>query len=560
MVKRLFSVITKRYGGIHEAAILLAVFSILSQVLGLVRDRLLVHYIGPGPVLDVYYAAFKVPDLIFAFVGSLVTVTAIVPFVVERMKKGGMDSTREFIAELTTAFIVVMGFVLFTAYAFMPLLANVVAPGFTDAQHHQLIMISRIMLISPMLFGLQNLFGSINQVFKKFFVFAASPVLYNVGIIIGILFLLPRYGLLGLAFGVVIGAVLYIVVQLLSARSLGFPFKLTLSLSYRDLYRVTRTALPRALTFGMSTFVVFIMTGLASKIESGSISIMTFAINIQTFPIGFIGSSYAIAAFPTMTEVWAKGEKEKFFEVIRSSCQQILFWTLPLTALFIVLRAQIVRVIYGSSQLSWNDTKLTAALFAILCIGIAAQSMVLVFVRAYYATGSTRKPFYLAILTTSFTVIFALVFLSLFHAFPKFELVLEYLLRVSGGHGTDILALGFGYLAGNLLSLTLFLILFARDFGLSFLSPLLSTFAKTGAASVVAGVVTYGSLQLLGGPLELSTFWGILLDGTTAGAVGTLAAIAFLALVRSEELFIFARALRSKFWKSEVVTPAPGTE
>jgi putative peptidoglycan lipid II flippase len=177
MVKRFLSVITKRYSGIHEAAILLGVFSILSQFLGLVRDRLLVHYIGPGPTLDVYYAAFKIPDLIFAFIGSLVTVTAIVPFVVERLRDGGEEQTRKFIAELTTAFILVMGGVLLLAFIAMPALAHIVAPGFSDDQLNELTNISRILLISPLLFGLQNLFGSINQVFKKFFVFAASPSL-----------------------------------------------------------------------------------------------------------------------------------------------------------------------------------------------------------------------------------------------------------------------------------------------------------------------------------------------------------------------------------------------
>jgi putative peptidoglycan lipid II flippase len=560
MVSRFFSVLTKRYSGIHEAAILLGIFSILSQVLGLVRDRLLVHYIGPGPTLDVFYAAFKVPDLIFAFVGSLVTVTAIVPFVVERLRDGGTEKTRIFLAELTTAFVLVMGVVLIIACIAMPVLAHFVAPGFTESQQHDLILISRILLISPLLFGLQNLFGSINQVFKKFFVFAASPVLYNTGIIIGIVFFLPRFGLLGLVSGVVLGAVLYIFVQLLSAKSLGFPLSFTSKIHYRELYRVAETALPRALTFGMSTFVIFIMTGLASKIESGSISILTFAVNIQTFPIGFIGSSYAIAAFPTLTELWAKGERERFYEVIRSSCQQILFWTLPLTALFVVLRAQIVRVIYGSSTLSWNDTRLTAALFAILSIGIAAQSIVLVFVRAYYATGSTKKPFYLAAVTTSMTVVFALLFLFLFHAYPHMVSTLEYLFRVSGGHGTDILALGLGYLFGNLLSLILFISLLAQDFGIAFLSPLFTTFAKSGAAAVVAGIVAYATLNVLGGPLELSTFPGILLQGLAAGLAGSLAALVVLATVRSAELAIFARAIHSKFWKAPVVAPTPGTE
>jgi putative peptidoglycan lipid II flippase len=372
--------------------------------------------------------------------------------------------------------------------------------------------------------------------------------------------LLPRFGLYGLASGVVLGAILYIGIQLASAANLGFPFRITTDISFSRLFRVAKTALPRALTFGMSTLVIFIMTSFASNIESGSISIMTFAINIQTFPIGFIGTSYAIAAFPTLTELWARGDREKFFDVIRTSCQHILFWTLPLTALFIVLRAQIVRVVYGSSTLSWNDTRLAAALFAILSVGIAAQSIVLVFVRAYYATGSTRKPFYLAAVTTTITVLAALLFLAIFHQYPEFVIALERIFRVSGVHGTAVLALGLGYLVGNILSLILFIIVLSRDFGIVFLSPLLKTFIKSGLAALVAGAGAYGTLQLLGGPLELSTFYGILMQGLAAGVVGSFCALVFLALVRSEELVVFARAIHSKFWKADVVTPAPGTE
>ncbi len=561
MVKRIISLFTKRYSGLHEAAILLAIFSILSQLLGLVRDRLLVHYVGPGATLDVYYAAFKVPDLIFAFVGSLFAMTAVVPFLSEKMQHGGHGATQALLKGLTTVFIIGMSCVLIVAYIAMPWLAHGVAPGFSLEQYKELVGVSRIMLLSPFFFGLQYLFGSINQVSKKFFIFAASPVLYNAGILFGIIYFFPTFGVYGLAFGVLIGSVLFAGLQIVSAGSLGFPFQFSLSFQREEIFRVVKVALPRALTLGINTLVIFVMTALASTIENGSISIVTFALNIQTIPISFIGVSYAVAAFPTLAELWVKGDRDVgFFKVIQTSCQHILFWTLPLTAFFIVLRAQIVRVIYGASTLSWNDTKIIAALLAILSITITAQSLVFIFIRAYYAAGRTRKPFLLAMIGAFITIASTIIFLRIFENSPNFIQTIELFFRVSGGHGTEVLALGCGYVLGNIFSLIVFTVSLKNDFNAHFIRPLITTFAKSGSAALIGGYSAYLSLQFLGGPLELGTGTGILLQGLGAGLVGTITAIVFLWLVKSEELITFYRALKSKFWKATVVTDVSSHE
>ena len=214
MVKKWFSVIGREIRGLHEAAYLLAIFAMLSQVLGLVRDKLLAYSFGASHLLDVYYAAFRIPDFIFAAVGSLVSASILLPFFIDRFGNGDQEG-RTFSDSIFTVFsfliIVVSGIVALIA----PWLIPKVIPGFIDDPLlPQLILSTRIMLLSPIFLGLSNLFSSLTQMRHRFLVYAASPVLYNFGIIVGVVCMYPLFGIAGLAIGVAVGAFLHMAIQI----------------------------------------------------------------------------------------------------------------------------------------------------------------------------------------------------------------------------------------------------------------------------------------------------------------------------------------------------------
>ena len=213
-MEKIFRIFSKEYGNLNQAALLLGSFAFLSQILALFRDRAIAHFIGPSPELDAYYAAFRVPDLIFICIASLASITVLIPFLVARMDGDKVTAeARKYLSDIFTVFLFLMVLVALIAFIFMPLLAHLIAPGFTSFYQDKLIMLSRIMLLSPILMGLSNLFGTVTQLFRKFFIYSLSPIFYNFGIIIGVIFLYPIFGIYGLAIGVAFGALMHFGVQ-----------------------------------------------------------------------------------------------------------------------------------------------------------------------------------------------------------------------------------------------------------------------------------------------------------------------------------------------------------
>src|SRR3989344_2763773 len=214
MVKRFLDILEREIGGLHQAAYLLGFFAICSQVLALFRDRILASAFGAGNTLDLYYSAFRIPDILFVTVASIVSISVLVPFLIERFEKGE-EAAKEFIDTAFSfffCFVIVAGILAFlTAPFFMALLFPVFK---SSASWPDLILLTRILLLSPVFLGFSNLLASITQIHRRFFIYAISPVVYNIGIIFGIIFLYPVFGLTGLGFGVALGAFLHFAIQI----------------------------------------------------------------------------------------------------------------------------------------------------------------------------------------------------------------------------------------------------------------------------------------------------------------------------------------------------------
>ena len=175
MPKKIFSFFNKEFHGVNEAALLLGGFAFVSQLLGLVRDRTLAHIVGAGPTLDVYYAAFRIPDFIYISIASLASITVLMPFLIEKIyssEEDGKERARKFLNNVFSAYMMFMVIVCAVIAILMPYIAKYVAPGFSEEQFHTLVIVSRIMLMSPIFIGLSNLIGTVTQMFKNFFIFS----------------------------------------------------------------------------------------------------------------------------------------------------------------------------------------------------------------------------------------------------------------------------------------------------------------------------------------------------------------------------------------------------
>lgn len=552
-MREIFERITAPILGLHQVAYLLAGLTLASQLLALLRDRTFAHTFGAGEVLDLYYAAFRVPDLVFALVASLVSAYVLIPRIT------GMDreSTRRLLSESATFLFGFGGLICVFLAIFMPSFLSFLYPSFVNSVHQdEFVLLSRILLIQPILLGLSGVLGSVTQVHRRFTLFALSPVLYNVGIIAGTVFLYPTFGLIGIGFGVIIGAVAYLSVNIPVVIGEGVMPKLRMP-TFSLMLSVMRDSVPRSLALGVGSVTALALTAIASRLGTGSVSVFTFATNLEAVPLALIGSSYAIAAFPALSEASASEKRDDFTRILSSSARHIILWSVVALGLIIVLRAHIVRVVLGTGAFDWNATRLTAAMLAILAVGLAAQGLVILFSRALYAARQSWRPLFYQLAGCALTIILALILLPIGKEGVPSSLAV--FLRVGDVSGTGILFLALAATFGQIFLAVLSL------FALRNIAPGLAGMLKRPLmdgcfAAVAGGAATYAVLLVEGGIAPLTTLMSVFTQGLVAGIVGLSVAGLALFVVENEEFRIvtsaLARLLRVPNERSAVLTPS----
>ena len=532
MVHRILERLTAPVRGLHQAAYLLAALTFASQILALLRDRTFAHSFGAGQTLDLYYAAFRVPDLVFALVSSLVSAYVLIPRIT------GMD--REEIARLlsqsATFLLVVGGGICVLLAIWMPQFLAVLYPDLAaSSMSSAFILTARILLLQPILLGLSGVLGSVTQVHRRFTLFALAPVLYNLGIIFGAIALYPRFGLPGIGAGVVLGAVLYALVNVPVVIEAGVFPRLALP-RFSEMLPVVRDSVPRSLALGMGSVTALALTAIASRLGTGAVSVFTLASNLEAVPLALVGSSYAVAAFPALSEASTPEKREEFTRILVASARHIILWSVVFLGLIVVLRAHLVRTILGSGAFDWNATRLTAALLALLSIGLVAQGLVLLFSRALYAIRQSWRPLAYQLAGGAITVGLALICLSLSPA------TLAAWLRVPNVPDAAILFVALAASLGQIFLLVLSLVAL-RSAAPGLASALVRPLIDGLAAAAVGGAAAYGVLAILGGIAPLTSLAAVFTQGFIAGMVGLTASALTLYLLGNEEIRIIGRAL-----------------
>ncbi len=531
MVRRILQGLTRPIRGLHEAAYILAGFSVLSQILALLRDRTFAHLFGAGPVLDAYFAAFRIPDLIFAFLTLFVSSYALVPILSGREK----EEQGVIVGNVLFAFGVSAIAVCACLWFLMPAIVPFLFPGFSAAVLANTVLLSRIMLVQPVLLGLSSIATSVIQVLRQFIIFALAPILYNLGIILGAIFLYPRLGIAGLAWGVAFGALLHVSAQVIPllghARHIVRP---TWGSLRQSIVEVALPSMPRALALSAQQVLLLAFASIASLTAAGTVSALAFAFNLQSVPLTIVGVSYAAAIFPALASLLAKGERDLYRREVWATMRHIMFWTFPAITFIVVLRAHIVRIILGSGAFSWDDTRLTAAILASFALSLIAQSAILVFSRAYYAAHSTKVPILVNIGGAFVAIVLAYAGVASVRAYSSARFFLEALFRVADVPGTSVIMIPLAYSLAMIGTALVFAFLFSRRFG--FEKNVWRSFGSSFAASTLGAAAAYAILQITVPLLLQSTFFGIFMQGFTAGIIGVLVWILFLFILRNDEV------------------------
>lgn len=531
--------------GLHQAAYLLAGLTLASQILALLRDRTFASLFGAGETLDLYYAAFRVPDLVFALVSSLVSAYILIP----RLSALDPLRTKKLLSESMSFLIGCGGVICIVLAIYMPQFLAMLYPNFTaSAQAEEFVFLARLLLLQPLLLGISGVFASVSQLHRRFTLFALAPVLYNLGIIAGTVFLYPAYGLGGIGAGVILGAIAYVAVNVPVLREVGVMPRLAWP-TFATMLPIIRDSVPRSLALGIGSITALVLTAAASRLGEGSVSVFSLASNLESVPLALIGSSYAVAAFPALSEAVSKERREEFMRILSASARHIILWSLVALGLIAVLRAHLVRTILGTGAFDWDATRLTAALLVVLAVGLAAQGLVLLFSRALYAARQSWRPLLYQLFAGAATIGLAFWLLGL--PASSFLHAVASILKVSDLEGNPVLLLALATAAGQIFLAGLSL------WALRAVAPGLSrTLVRPSVdgliAAIVGGVAAYSMLALQGGIVPLTTVMAVFIQGLVAGIVGLVFAALALYVLENAEFQIVAHAL------SKLIESKPG--
>lgn len=557
MVRRALRLMYSEIRGLHQAAYLLALFALGSQMLAIVRDRILAHTFGAGPELDLYYAAFRIPDLLYVLFVSVLSVYVLLPFVDRARVRAGVESAALVLSQFFTLFLYTYAFIAVAIAVSAPWVVPWLFPGFSD-NTATLVLLTQILLLQPFLLGLSTLCGVVTQAERRFVLYAVSPLIYNVGIIVGILLLYPYFGLLGVVWGVVAGALGHALVQFPLVRKSPLGFRLVPHIEWSVIKEVLMVAVPRALTLSVHQIVLFVLIGIATTMTVGSVAVFQLAFNLQSVPLAIIGMSYSVAAFPMLAELIAKNDRETFNAHVLSALRHIIFWSLPIIGLVIVLRAQLVRTLFGTGSFDWSDTRLTAAVLALFIISLVGQSLLLLLVRAFYAASHMLIPLVVSVFGVLATIVSAFALRNLFTHSEAFRTTLEQLLRLQSVPGTEILTLALAFTCGVLVEAVVLFWWFSRTFDFK-ASSLWTQIGQGSLAALVGAAVAYLALNFIVDGVNQETFLGILLQGVVGGLFGLAGIIVTYLALGSRELDELYRSFRAKLLKTDVIAPQQDT-
>lgn len=502
-------------------AVLIAFFSILAKLVGLLRDRMLASTFGAGRTLDIYYASFRLPDFIF---NTLVLGALAAAFIPVFIRLWDIDKSKayELVNIVITKLVIVLTLLAIIAIIFAPFIVSVLAPGFDFDSQQQTITLTRIMLFSIILFGISNVFSGTLNAWRDFVPYAIAPIFYNLGIIVGVLFLYPNFGLKGLASGVVLGSLLHLLIQYPAVRKHGWKYRFTLK-NTAETNRMFWLMLPRIIGLAANQINQVIITSIASTLTIGSIAVFNLASNLQSFPISIFGLSFAIAAFPVMSRACTSENTKDFRGSFSITFRRILFFIIPISVLVLVLRAQLVRIVLGAGFFDWEDTYFTAQILGVFSISLFAQGTIPLLARAFYAFENTTIPVLIGMISVVINI------------------VLSFTLADTMG----IIGLGIAFTVANIVNMLLLLIVLRERVGdLDDKTIIISVF-KIGINSILAGLTAYGLLNLLAPIVNMQSFFGVFIQAAAAGIGGMAIYFILSAFTNMSEMKVITDFTRS---------------
>lgn len=403
----------RKSSSILSAAGIIGISYLASALLGLVRNHLLAarFFGGFEGDLDVYFAAFVIPDTIFQLLVVGAVSAAFIPVYQEHFDKSESSANHMANAALTSVGLMLFVFSVIVAVFARPL-AGVLA-HYSPEKLDLMANLIRIMSGAQILFAFSAFLTGVLQSQRRFLVPAIAPLLYNLGTIIGVFFFSSQLGIYSAAVGVLLGALLHTLVQLPTAIAIGYRPKFIFEPKNKGVSAMLKLMPPRTLALGLDQVERAVAVNLTSLLSAGSLAIFNFARQLYILPISLFGVSLSQASFPALAQEANYEDKTKFKATLSKSILQIFFFALPASILVLVLRIPLVRIAFGAKAFPWEATLLTGKALSLLAISIAPQAVTQTLTRGIHALKDTKTPLITGIITMIFFVVPAYVFSSL---------------------------------------------------------------------------------------------------------------------------------------------------
>lgn len=461
---------------IFSSAVLLSFMIVLTSISGFLRYRILAGYFNKEE-LDIFYASFRIPDLIYEILITGAITSTFIPIYVKFQKNRqelseNISSIINLILFLLTVFIIVISF-------FIGRIIPILTPGYSYLKMERIVNFSRLLLFGQLpFFILGNFLTGIGQANKTFFLSAVAPVLYNVAIIIFTVIFSQTMGLSAPVIGVIIGAVLLFIIQLPLLFSFDYDYKLLIRKT-KGLIEFSRLVGPRAFTVVVAQIDATIDLTLATLLGSGSYTVFYLAQHLQLLPVSVIGIAFGQASLPYLTEIFHENRVNEFKKIIIDSMLNILFLIIPISVFFIFARTPLVRLFFGGDKFDWQATVQTAITLSYFSIALPFHAVYYLLTRCFYAVMDSKTPFYISVAAILVNTILSLLFVFYFH-FPIWALAISFSISMI------------------LNSTTLFLFLCKKVPGFDFRFLILEL-GKILFSSSIAGVVAYFLMRFLDG-------------------------------------------------------------
>lgn len=387
-----YSIHMKRLSNIiPKGSIVLSVMSLFSYVLGLLRDRFFAQTFGASRELDAYNAAFIFPDLLFNILIAGGIAAAFVPILTDLLRSDEKKA-REYVNSVLTAATSTMMLTAVLVIIFADPISAIVAPGFGSEDRLLTAKLLRMLALSPIFFAASNAIGAMLIAKRRFLFYGLSPVLYNAGIILGTLIFSPHFGIMGVAWGTLLGALLHLLARAGDVWWNGFSFKMTFAFKTVEFRKTIKLMIPKMFGHPIELATFWGFTAIASTLAPGSVAVVSFARNFQSVPISLIGITIATTSFPLLAGAISEKAKENFWKVLLNS-SVLIFVSSALVALFVFLiREPLIRIFLGGGAFQAEDVSRTAATLGVFCLSIPAEALVHLLARAFYATKNTTIP------------------------------------------------------------------------------------------------------------------------------------------------------------------------